>query len=92
MSYVNLTDKQAFKDVDTRETLQPDIWCYKQMNSIFKIIAVYLAKTKSLRGNHTQLLVSYRQPHKPVTTETIARWVKTVLDKAGIDTLTTARW
>ena len=53
---------------------------------IFKTIQVYLAKTKPLRGNHTQLLISYQQPHKPVTTYTIARWLKTVLDKAGIDT------
>ena len=39
---------------------------------IFKTIQVYLVKTKPLRGNHTQLLISYQQPHKPVTTYTIA--------------------
>jgi hypothetical protein len=54
---------------------------------IFKTITAYLARTKSLRGNHTQLLVSYQQPHRLVTTDTIARWLKTVLDKAGIDTM-----
>ena len=26
------------------------------------------------------------KPHKPVTKDTIARWIKTVLGKAGIDT------
>ena len=41
---------------------------------------------KPPKGNHTQLLISYQQPHKPVTTDTNARWLKTVLDKAGIDT------
>ena len=53
---------------------------------IFKTIQVYLAKTKPLRGKHTQLLISYQKPHKPVSTDTIARWLKTVLEKAGIDT------
>lgn len=53
---------------------------------IFKTLEVYLAKTKPLRGNHSQLFISYQQPHKPVTTDTIARWLKAVLAKAGIDT------
>ena len=53
---------------------------------IFKTIQAYLAKTKPLRGKHTQLLISYQKPHKPVSTDTIARWLKTVLEKAGIDT------
>ena len=53
---------------------------------IFKTIQVYLAKMKPLRGKHTQLLISYQKPHKPVSTDTIARWLKTVLEKAGIDT------
>ena len=53
---------------------------------IFKTVQVYLARTKPLRGKFTQLLISYEQTHKPVTTDTIARWLKTVLDKAGIDT------
>ena len=58
----------------------------EEQQCIFKTIQVNLAKTKPLRGNHTQLLISYQQPHKPVTTDTSARWLKTVLDKAGIDT------
>ena len=33
-----------------------------------------------------QLLVSIQKPHKPVSTHTISRWLKTVLEKAGIDT------
>jgi hypothetical protein len=36
-------------------------------------------ETKPLRGNHTQLLISYQQPDKPVTTYTNARWLKTVI-------------
>ncbi|CAH3113986.1 unnamed protein product, partial [Pocillopora meandrina] len=33
-----------------------------------------------------QLLVSFQKPHKPVSTDTISRWLKTVLEKSGIDT------
>lgn len=33
-----------------------------------------------------QLLISYQKPHKPVSTNTIARWLKNVMAKAGIDT------
>ena len=33
-----------------------------------------------------QLLIGYQKPHKPVLTNTISRWIKTVLTNAGIDT------
>jgi hypothetical protein len=46
----------------------------------------YLEKTSTLRGKHTQLFVSFQKPHKPVSTDTIARWIKTVMSKAGINT------
>ena len=35
-----------------------------------------------------RLFVSYVQPHKPVSGDTIKRWVKQVLTNAGIDTST----
>ena len=36
------------------------------------------------------LFISYVKPHKPVTSATIARWVKTVLSLTGIDDIFTA--
>ena len=51
-----------------------------------KLFRFIWKKTKPLRGKHTQLLISYQKPHKPVSTDTIARWLKTVLEKAGTDT------
>ena len=48
----------------------------------------YLKRTEVLRGNNSQLLLSYIKPFKPVTKATIARWVKTVLQQAGIDVST----
>ena len=44
----------------------------------------YIDATKDLRKSDV-LLISYQKPHSPVTTDTIARWLKTVLHNSGID-------
>ena len=50
----------------------------------------YLAKTEPLRklGGQVveQLFISYCKPHKAVSSATIARWLKAVLNQANIDT------
>ena len=55
----------------------------------------YEKVTKNLRQKteNTQnlLFISYVKPHKPVTSATIARWIKTVLSLAGIDGVFTAQ-
>lgn len=45
----------------------------------------YLQRTKQLREEHSQLLISYVKPFKPVSKDTISRWVKQGLESAGID-------
>ena len=45
----------------------------------------YIATTQPLRGTETKLFISYIKPHKPVTSSTIARWLRATLDQAGID-------
>jgi hypothetical protein len=79
-------DKQTIENLKTWEALQP--LDATSISIIFKTIQVYLAQTKPLRGNHTQLLISYQQSHKPVTADTIARWLITIriLDKPRINT------
>ena len=47
------------------------------------IIATQTQRTKSQKQ---QLLICYQSPHKPVSTTTIARWLKTVMAQAGICT------
>jgi len=49
-------------------------------------ISAYLLKTKDMRVKHSQFFVSYLKPHNPVSKDTIARWLKLVLAKAGINT------
>ncbi len=50
----------------------------------------YLARTEEIRQGNSQathaLLISFIKPHKAVTKDTIARWIKTMLDRAGVDT------
>ena len=54
---------------------------------ILKHINEYIKRTQKFRKpDHSQLLVSYVKPNKPVSRETIARWCKSVLKSAGIDT------
>lgn len=45
----------------------------------------YLKKTRSLRGEENKLFVSYVQPHRGISKDTIARWIPTVMLKAGLD-------
>ena len=51
-----------------------------------KHLQSYVGKTSALRGTHTQLFLSYQKPHNPVSTDTIGRWIKVVMAKAGINT------
>lgn len=46
----------------------------------------YLEKTKSLRGPIKSLFVSVTKPYKEISTQTLGRWVKTILHKSGVDT------
>ena len=45
---------------------------------------IYEQRTHALRSCDT-LLIGTVKPHKPVTSSTIARWLRTVLEKSGID-------
>lgn len=52
---------------------------------VYGTLQYYLIVTTLLRIS-TKLLVSYIKPYNPVTSSTIGRWIKTVLQKAGINT------
>ena len=45
----------------------------------------YIDRTSSLRQNATQLFISYVKPHKPVTSNTLARWMLDALKQSSID-------
>ena len=53
-------------------------------------LKVYIERTKASHpaksGSKNPLFLSYIKPHGPVTSTTLARWVKFTLAQAGIDT------
>ena len=53
---------------------------------IVKHLQQYLKHTDILRGDEKQLFISYSNPHKAVSPDTVSRWIKTTLVDAGIDT------
>ena len=49
-------------------------------------IDAYLERTRNWRKGESQLLLSHIAPHKRVSTDTVSRWIKQILNLAGIDT------
>ena len=41
---------------------------------------------EEIRGEENKLLLSYQEPHKPVSRNTLARWLRQVFNGAGVDT------
>lgn len=46
----------------------------------------YLKLTEPIRTGHDPLWLSYTKPFKPVSRDTVSRWIKNVLEKAGVNT------
>jgi len=59
---------------------------------VVQCLCVYEKATKNFRdikpGMAAPLFPSYVKPHKPVTSQTIAHWIKDTLEKAEVDTNT----
>ena len=50
------------------------------------VLREYLARTQDLRKDQDQLLLSYQKPHHPITKDILARWLRDILNKSGVDT------
>lgn len=54
---------------------------------IFSLVNSYLELTRELRrDNCDSFFISYRKPHNSVSSQTLGRWVKSMLKAAGINT------
>ena len=85
--YLNKLDKSWRKcQAPTAVTYQE----YTQNESLYvaRTLDEYIARTERWRSaeEHSQLLLSFIHPEKPVVFCTISGWLKTVLMKSGIDT------
>ena len=58
--------------------------CYPQDERLCPVATLreYESHTKPLRGSYTTLFVGISKPHKPVCSSTIARWLKSLLEKS----------
>lgn len=54
---------------------------------VAKTLDRYLQVTQSLRGQENRLFIATRKPFLAVSSQTLARWIKKVLLKSGIDVL-----
>jgi hypothetical protein len=52
---------------------------------IHTYLSVYIQRTALLRKEQPQLLLSPKKPHKAASANTISRWIKQVLQQAGVD-------
>ena len=62
---------------------------YEQNSNIciVEMLSLYIqTRARMVKDCHTQLFVSYQKPYAPITKDTLARWVKSVMSSAGIDT------
>ena len=63
-----------------------------EQDTLLDVIAcleTYIKCTKLLRRDESRkcsLLISYTKPHRPVVACSIARWLKAIMTRAGIDT------
>ena len=48
--------------------------------------AEYLKRTQPLRGAESKLFISFIKPYKPVSRETISRWIRLIMESSGVDT------
>ena len=51
---------------------------------VVEVLEEYLKRTDSLRKNTDKLLLCYQKPFGPASKDTVSRWMKNVLIKAGI--------
>lgn len=54
----------------------------------FHYMSVYRQRTALLRREYSELFITHKKPHRPVSQNTVTRWVKYVLQTAGVDTCT----
>ena len=55
-------------------------------HSVSTCLAEYLKRTQPLRGAESKLFISFIKPYKPVSRETISRWIRLIMESSGVDT------
>lgn len=53
---------------------------------VARTLISYMEKTANIRGSAKALFITYKRPHHEASTQTIGRWLKSILAKSGLDT------
>ena len=67
-----------------------NVFAFTEIPSICPVLSLkdYLVRTAPLcKADSNKLFISLCKPHKPVSSQTLARWITNVMDDAGIDTV-----
>lgn len=68
-------------------TLQLPYFEHEKSLCVATTLSEYLERTAPLRGQScNNLFITYKRPHHNASVQTISRWIKTMLNKSGIDT------
>ena len=94
-SYIDFKIPKLTKTCKSGKML-PHLKFYKfddNLLCVVRCIKSYLQVTKNFRTNNDNinrkwLLLSFVKPHHPVTVSSISRWIKTIINDAGIDITT----
>ena len=77
--------KQSTPSRDQPILLRPRVVA-DSMLCVATVLDQHIDRTSSLQGEEQQQFGSYVQPHQGVSKDTISRWIKTVMQQAGLDT------
>ena len=100
VNHMDMSDKKCicylsslqkhFRPGKHQKPLELEAFDHQPNLCVIRHLKAYVDKTSVHRGhtNRNQLLLSFQKPFKPVSKDTISRWIKNVLKDAGIDTTT----
>ncbi|KYN22386.1 hypothetical protein ALC57_05220 [Trachymyrmex cornetzi] len=49
-------------------------------------VETYTERTKHLRTDKYELFISWKKPHRSITTQSLSRWIKDTLQESGMNT------
>ena len=65
--------------------LQLPLFTNKEQLCIVSMVLLYIERTKNIRNEIEELFISISRPWRPISSETISRWLKVCLQKSRID-------
>ena len=80
--WYRITVCDKLKQTKPGRHLEPiDLFAYPNYKKLFVVedLKEYLHHTEQLRKGHSKLLLSYFKSFKPVSKDTISRWIKQIL-------------